>query len=72
MRVARIGRGRYFLTIEPDVPYRVTEMVRPCSRMLESVVGGFSHTSCLEFGPRYQVELGEETGMVTWYQFGAK
>lgn len=62
MRVARIGRGRYFLTIEPDVPYRVTETVRPCSRMLESVVGGFSHTSCLRVWAEVSGGVGGRDG----------
>lgn len=63
---------QYFLTIEPGVPYRVTETVRPCSRMSESDVGDFSHTNCLEVGARYRVELGEETSTITWYRYGTK
>lgn len=63
---------RYFLTLEPGIPYRVTETVRSCFRISESVVGDFSHTSCLEVGVRYRVELGEKMDEVTWYRYGAK
>lgn len=81
MRVARVGERRYsyyhvyeryFLTLEPGIPYRVTETVKSCFRISESVVGDFSHTSCLEVGARYRVELEEKMDEVTWYRYGAK
>lgn len=73
---------RYFVTLEPGVPYRVTHTMRPCPRLPRDdeatakdeniVIAAFSHVTYLDVGSTYQVELGNKMNSISWYRYGSK
>ncbi|RHZ63050.1 uncharacterized protein CDV56_104292 [Aspergillus thermomutatus] len=79
---------RYFVTLHPGVPYRVTYTLRPCPRTRphnednpervattedEAIVAAaFSPVTYLDLGSTYRVELGNRLNRISWYRYGSK